>query len=58
MLVEQNPKAFQPVLDFFRTEYEAINFESEAVRDICKEEFVVKKRKVTETQPENLLQNL
>ena len=30
MLVRQNPKLFQPVLDFFRTDFKSMNFESEA----------------------------
>ena len=51
------------MLDYFWTEYEAMNFELEAEKKyseiFSKNSFVVKKRKVTETQhAENLLQKL
>ena len=50
ILVQQNPQVFQPVLDFFRSEYKAMNFESEAEKtifsDIYKEEFRCQKRRL------------
>ena len=60
MLVRQIPKLFQPVLDFFRTGYKSMNFESEAEKIsseiFVRKSFVVKKRKVAEPQiNENLL---
>ena len=49
-LVRQNLKLFQPVLDFFRTEYKSMNFESEAEKIsseiFVKKSFVVKKEKL------------
>ena len=49
MLVRQNPNVFQTVLDYFRTGYEAMNFESEAEKItseiFVKKSFVVKKEK-------------
>ena len=49
MLVRQNPNVFQTVLDYFRTRYEAMNFESEAEKItseiFVKKSFVVKKEK-------------
>ena len=59
MLVRQNPKLFQPVLDFFRSGYKSMNFELEAEKIsseiLKKKSFVVKKRKLKEPQTDESL---
>ena len=62
ILVQQNPKAFQPVLKSFRSEFKSISFESEAEKlsseMYIKKSFIVKKRKATKPQTDdNLLQS-
>ena len=62
-LVQQSPNLYKPVLDFYRSEYKSMNFESEAEATsseiFLKKGFVVKKRKVMEPQTvENLLRKL
>ena len=50
ILVQKNSKQFQPVLNFFRSEYKSMNLESEAEKIsskiFMKTSFVVKNRKV------------